>query len=560
MTVIRTIKPAGEGSHLVARAIAILFSVLLVAPAFADPYPVDPRIDAQHYRFAITLSDTSDEIVVEATTEARILDPAARHLRLDLVRRSADRDGRGMQVTDVTSGGRALRWSHDDDVLRIDVPPDRAADGRFVVNLRYAGIPETGLVIGDNKHGDRTFFSDNWPNKARHWLATVDHIADKATSEFLVTAPDRLQVVSNGRLVEETDLGGGLRLTHWQQSVPISPWLYVLAAAEFAVQHVDDFEHRPIQTWVYRQDRDAGFYDFAVPTKDALAFYRNYVGPFEYEKLANIQSNSVGGGMEAASAILYGDDSVTGQRTRRWQSVIVHEVAHQWFGNSVTEASWDDVWLSEGFATYFTYLFFEHAKGREEFLRYLHDARRRIFEFDAENPGYRIVHADLRDMSRVTTRQTYDKGAWVLHMLRSRLGDDRWWAGIQSYYRRYRNGTATTADFRHEMERACACELDAFFERWLYHGNNIRLAGDWHYDDGRLVVSLSRTDADAAAFDDTVEIGVYLPGSVTPEVLPLELTGGTGELTVDTPEKPERVVIDPRTVLLADWEFHERRP
>ena len=531
---------------------------LLAAPSYADPYPVDPRIDVQHYRFALRLSDSTDEIDVEATIRLRILDPATERVRLDLVGRSAARDGRGMRVAAVTAGERALAYTHEDDALLVEVPPDAAAAGRFAFSVRYAGIPDSGLVIGDNRHGDRTFFSDNWPNKARHWLATVDHIADKATSEFLVTAPDRLQVVSNGRLAEETDLGGGLRLTHWQQSVPISPWLFVVGAAEFAVQHVGDFEHRPIQTWVYRQDRDAGFYDFAVPTKDALAFYTNYVGPFEYEKLANIQSNSVGGGMEAASAILYGDDSVTGERTRRWQTVIVHEVAHQWFGNSVTEASWDDVWLSEGFATYFTFLYFEHAKGREEFLRYLHDARERIFEFDAENPDYRIVHANLEDMSRVTTRQTYDKGAWVLHMLRSRLGDDRWWAGIQAYYRRYRNATATTDDFRQEMEQACACDLDAFFRRWLRHGGNVRLAGDWHYDGTRLDVSLSRTDSYAADFDDTVEIGVYLPGAVAPDILPLRLEKGRGELALELPEKPERVVIDPRSVLLAAWEFRER--
>jgi len=262
--------------------------------------------------------------------------------------------------------------------------------------------------------------------------------------------------------------------------------------------------------------------------------------------------------MEAASAILYGDDSVTGERTRRWQSVIVHEIAHQWFGNSVTEASWDDVWLSEGFATYFTFLFFEHARGREEFLRYLHDARERIFEFDAEQPGYRPVHADLEDMGEVTTRQTYDKGAWVLHMLRSRLGDDRWWQGIQAYYRRYRNATATSRDFRREMERACACELDAFFERWLYRGDNIRLADDWHYDGSQLRVRLARTDDAAAVYDDTVEIGVYAPGAVAPQVLPLRLENGTGELVLELPRRPVRVVVDPRTVLLAAWAFVER--
>ena len=99
-----------------------------------------------------------------------------------------------------------------------------------------------------------------------------------------------------------------------------------------AVQHVDEFDGKAIQTWVYQQDRDAGFYDFAVPTRHAMEFYSDYVGPFAYEKLANITSPATGGGMEAATAIMYSENSVTGDRSVRWRNVIIHEVAHQWFG------------------------------------------------------------------------------------------------------------------------------------------------------------------------------------------------------------------------------------
>ncbi|MEO1204416.1 MAG: M1 family peptidase, partial [Pseudomonadota bacterium] len=304
----------GTARH--SRTLIALAALLTAGPVSADPYPVNDRIDVEHYRFAIALSDDTDVIEVTATIDASILDSAIDELALDLIQQSDEREGRGMTVSAVTRGGEALRYFHDDDVLRIDVPADDAGRGRITVTIQYAGVPDSGLEIGPNKHGDRTYFSDNWPNKARHWLATVDHIADKATSEFIVTAPSRLQVISNGLQVERTNLDNDRTLTHWKQSVPISPWLFVVGAAEFAVQRVDEFDGKTIETWVYRQDRDAGFYDFAVPTKDALEFYASYVGPFEYEKLANVQSNSVGGGMEAASAILYGDNSVTGERSR----------------------------------------------------------------------------------------------------------------------------------------------------------------------------------------------------------------------------------------------------
>lgn len=542
------------------RNLGIVFLLITSCVARADPYPVDKRIDIEHYLFDIRLSDEDDVIAVDATIDALILDPAVRKLRLDLIGRPSAQDNRGMTVDSVSAGGVPMKFTHRNDQLNITISRAAALSGRLSFRVQYSGTPDAGLIIGENKHGERTYFSDNWPNKARHWLATVDHIADKATSEFRVTAPSRLQVISNGLEVERSVLGNGLSLTHWRQSVPISPWLYVLAAAEFAVQQVDTFDGKAIETWVYWQDRDAGFYDFAVPTKDALAFYSSYVGPYEYEKLANIQSNSVGGGMEAASAILYGDDSVTGERTRRWQSVIVHEIAHQWFGNSVTEASWDEVWLSEGFATYFTYLYFEHAEGQDEFARYLIEARTGALEFAAENPDYRIIHADLQDMSEVTTRQIYSKGAWILHMLRTHIGDDHWWQGIRNYYRRYRNSTATTADFRREIEQVCECELQRYFDYWLRTGSRVILDGDWHYDaqTSRVHLALDRSGHTAGSPSLSMEAAVYFADSPVPEIVSIALDENGGALSFDARAKPINILLDPNTRLFAQWQFTEK--
>ena len=525
----------------------------------ADTYPINPSIDIVHYRFELDISDESGRLAASAHIQAKFLNGGIRQLRLDLSSRTDERDGRGMSVSAVSHEGVALDFRHEDDVLWIELPHPSAANDVFDVTIDYAGFPVTGLLIKENKYGEATVFSDNWPDKARNWLPVVDHISDKATSEMVITAPERWQVVSNGLLVEESGLGGGLRRTHWRQSVPIAPWLYVLAAADFAVQHVGEFNHKAIQTWVYRQDRDAGFFDFAVPTRQVLTFMSNYVGPFAYEKLANIQGNSVGGGMEAASAILYSDKSVTGQRTARWRYVIVHEIAHQWFGNAVTEATWDDVWLSEGFATYFSYLFFEYADGHDAFIEGMTDLREKVFEFYREHPDYRIVHDDLDDMTQVTTRQIYHKGAWILHMLRNRVGDEQWWAGIQNYYRKYMNSHASTADFRVEMESVCGCDLATFFDQWLYQGGNILLEGSWRYDEGAgsVDVSLRQVQDDGFEFSTDVDIGVYEPGKSLPTIHRLALEPTGGRLTIPVSGKPARVVIDPNTVLLARWSFDE---
>src|SRR5690606_10045590 len=229
------------------------------------------------------------------TLDVRYVGDGVNTLRLDLVNASEVLANKGMRVSQVKSNNQNLSFTHENDVLLITLPAPSKAHQRSTYTITYSGVPATGLKIANNKYGDRTFFSDNWPDKGRNWLSVVDHPYDKATCEFIVTAPVHYQVVSNGLKIEETDLPNGMRLTHWKQSVPIASWLYVLGVARFAVQQVDEFDRKPIETWVYYQDREAGFYDFAVPTRRALEFYSAYVGPFVYEKLANIQSNSVSG-------------------------------------------------------------------------------------------------------------------------------------------------------------------------------------------------------------------------------------------------------------------------
>jgi aminopeptidase N len=268
--------------------------------------------------------------------------------------------------------------------------------------------------------------------------------------------------------------------------------------AEFAVDYVDYFDGKSIQTWVYKQDRDNGFYDFKVPTKKTLEFFSNYVGPFAYEKLANVQSNSVKGGMESATAIFYSDISVTGERTVRWRNVIIHEVAHQWFGNCVTEYDWDDVWLSEGFATYFTLMFREYAYGREDFVKGLKQSRESVFKFYENNKDASIVHNDLSDMKNVlTSALQYQKGAWVLHMLRNYVGEDAFRLGIRNYYSKYFNSNATTEQFKVEMEKVSNLDLDKFFEQWLYKGGNIKLDGNWIYDKNKNAIKAFRSGKEA---------------------------------------------------------------
>ncbi len=540
--------------------------ILMIPPCvfavfpLSDNYPKNPNIDALNYIFRIELSDSTDKIKCEETIDVRYLAAGVTTLRLDLVNASEKLGNKGMVVNQVVSEGGVLEYVHENDVLIIKLPAPATLNQRTSYTVTYKGVPASGLKIANNKYGDRTFFSDNWPNKGRNWLATIDHPYDKALCEFIVTAPAHYQVVSNGLKIEESDLANGKRLTHWKQSVPIATWLYVLGAARFAVDYVDEFEGKSIETWVYYQDRDAGFYDFAIPTKDALEFYSDHIGPFSYEKLANIQSNSVSGGMEAASAILYSENAVVGDRNERWRNVVIHEIAHQWFGNSVTEYDWDDVWLSEGFATYFTLLFIEHQYGKDAFLEGLASSKKRVDEFQRKNSEYRIVHDNLTDMSKVTSIQTYQKGSWILHMLRGFVGTDVFWKGIRSYYKKYKDSNATTEDFKREMEEASGLVLEDFFQQWLYRPGILKYDGSWEYDSKKkeVKIRIDQVQTDGSLFKMPLEVGIYGLESQKPEIKRVLVNEKSNTFIFPVDFEPEKLVLDPNFWVLMEASFTKK--
>ncbi len=538
--------------------LSFLFIGICGTIATADNYPKNPKIDVLNYVFKIELSDATDEIKCQVIVDVRYLAEGIDMLRLDLTKASPALGNKGMLISRIESGGNTLNFIHENDELRITLPSPSRVSQRQQYTVFYSGVPATGLKIANNKYGDRTFFSDNWPDKGKNWLSIIDHPYDKATCEFIVTAPAHYQVVANGLKVEETDLANGNRTTHWKQSVPIASWLYVLGVARFAVQYVDQFDHKSIETWVYHQDREKGFYDFAEPTKKVLEFYSRYVGPFSYEKLANIQSNSVSGGMEAASAILYSEGSVVGDRNERWRDVVIHEIAHQWFGNAVTEYDWDDVWLSEGFATYFTLLFKEHEYGHDVFMEGLASSKKKVDDFYAKNPDYRIVHDQLRDMSKVTSSQTYQKGAWVLHMLRGVLGTEVFWKGIQSYYAKYQNRNASTSDFKREMEAVSGMDLQDFFDQWLYKPGALQVNGTWSYNAAKkeVTVSLEQIQTDGSLFKMPIQVAIRSGKTSTIKTLQLTEKKNTFNIAVDA--AVDRVELDPNLWVLMTYKWEKK--
>lgn len=504
-----------------------------------------PGIDVQHYDFQLALSDTSDRIEGTATLRVRIATDTLSAIRLDLMGPPTRPGGEGMNVSQVAEDGREVDFAHENNLLRLRPGSLESGQTRSFV-ISYAGVPTDGLIIGTNRHGARTFFGDNWPHRARHWLPVVDHLSDKATVEFRVTAPAEYEVVSNGELVTDST-AGTQRLTHWRTEVPLPPKVMVIGGADFAVDTVTAVDGVPVQSWVYPPDRAEGFEDLGQ-APDILRFFEETFGPYPYEKLANVQSTTRYGGMENAAAIFYSEEAVADGEDD--EALIAHEIAHQWFGNTVTEADWPHLWLSEGFATYLTGLYLEHAYGPERLQAYMRDARRQIVQFHNRNPKAPVVDTTYADPTELLNANSYQKGAWILHMLRREVGTDPFLQGLEAYYDRYRHQNASTRDFRTVMEDVTGRDLGWFFEQWTHRSGHPVIEGQWRYDpqSEECVVSLRQTQ-EADPFRVPVEVSVDTGREQTATV-----TMRTREENVrlDCSQEPSSVSLDPGTNLLAE--------
>ena len=572
---------------MIRTALVTLILVAAAASLSADTYPRQPGIKITGYTFDITLSDASDEFIVADTVDLQFVAAGVTTIELDLCKFSAaPRSGKlasgfadpcaepaggraggpgpqgkkGMTVSGVTAGGQALTFQHENDRVRVTFPRAFKAGERFSFTVNYRGVPATGILIANNRHGDRSFVSNPWPDKARNFRAVIDHPSMKAPVTQIITAPRHYQVVSNGLLKEETDLPNNMRRTVWKESVPICTWLMSLAVAPFAVDHFGEYRGIALSSWVFPQEREAGLNAFRAHTQPVLEFFIDRIGPYSYEKLAQVQANGVGGGMELASSIFYGYG--TGGAGRQ---LIAHEMAHQWFGDAATESDWDDVWLSEGFATYFALLYSEFQDGRDAFLDGVRRSKTSALNYAIANPASTIVHDNLADISRVIANnaQIYQGGAQVLHNIRGVIGTETFWEGIRLYYSRYKDSNATTADLRRAFEEACAAavktcptggrDLAWLFTQLLNRGGALQVQATWTYDTAakQLQVTLEQTQT-TGLYRMPIELQVTTTSagrggapqpSRTTQVL--QLTQQRQSFTFPSETEPTAVELDP---------------
>lgn len=457
-------------------------------------------IDVLHYHFFLEVNDQSDLIKGTAKIDLKFLKETSSVL-LNLIQK--DTDGKGMLVTEVTQDDKIVSFVQSDNLLKITIPKSKE-DQLSTFKISYYGIPKDGLIISKNMFGDRTFFGDNWPNRAQNWLPCVDELADKAYVDFYVTAPNYYRVIANGYLAEQTNININNTFYHWRSSVVLPTDVMVVGIARFEVQDLEPVNGIPVSSWVFPQNKEDGFKDYAVADK-ILPYFIKTIANYPYKKLANVQSKTRFGGMENASNIFYFEKSVNGKQDH--EDLLAHEIAHQWFGDSATESDWPHVWLSEGFATYFTNLYLENSYGKKVLDSLLINDRQKIIEFSAtwKKPVVDTITTNLIDLLNANS---YEKGGWFLHMLRRDLGDAIFFKAIKTYYETYKFSNASTKDFQQLVERVSGKNLQTFFNQWLYQVGQPKLDMNWQFKRNSLKLNIAQVQDFKTIFDFPLSIKI----------------------------------------------------
>ncbi|WP_428328204.1 M1 family aminopeptidase [Mucilaginibacter sp.] len=499
-----------------------------------------PVIDVQHYSFAIRINDDNDVIKGEAIVKVKFLKDAG-SFQLDLVKKNSK--GKGMLVSAIKEGGKAVAFMQDSDAVTISTKVK--SNSLHSYTITYSGIPADGLIISTNKYGHRTFFGDNWPNRAHNWLPCVDLPGDKAPVDFIVTAPDHYGVIANGLKTEEKALPNHLKLTRWAETAQLPTKVMVIGVADFAIDHPGDVGSVPVYTYVFPENKEAGFKNYAVAT-EILPFYIKNVGSFAYKKLANVQSKTIFGGMENAGAIFYFENSVNSPGI---EELMAHEIAHQWFGDAASERNFGHVWLSEGFATYMTNLYLENKYGADTLKKRLVGDRKMVFNFEKTRHTAVVDTAVKSNYMQLLNANSYQKGGWVLHMLRRKLGDSAFWTGIKKYYAKYNGGNAYTSGLQTIMEQASGQDLKQFFHQWIYTPGHPHLGITYKYEAENQTVTFQIEQKQDMLYEMPLQI------ALGDELKTINIKDKSTSIIFKIKERPYTVTIDPNVNLLADFEI-----
>ena len=518
-------------------------------------YAPDREVQVLHLALEVTPDFKQRTIEGRATITFRPILRPVREIKLDAV---------DLSVHAVTSTEKIQGYQVTADKLVVtfttNLPPGRETS----VTVTYSTEPKLGIYFRTPemgyKEGDTHLFSQGEETDARYWYPCFDSPNEKFTSEVTCRVPEGMTVVSNGRLVSsEKDPATGLVAFHWTQEKPHANYLITLCAG-YLKKIEDRYKNVPLAFYTPAseiQDATNSFRD----TKDIMGFFEEEIGvPYAWAKYDQICVNDfVEGGMENTSATTLTDSTLFQADTgnlRDSDSLIAHEMAHQWFGDLVTCKDWSHTWLNEGFATYYETLYLGHKNGRDAMIYELYSRARSITGM--ENDTNPIVRRNYNISDEMFNYLAYDKASWVLHMLRSQLGADTYRRCIKTYLERYQYGNVVTENLRSVIEELTGRSYDQFFDQWLYHAHHPELEVTYDWDEAARLAKVSirqvqETNENVLLFNVPLTIRFQGPSETNDQTV--QVTRSAEDFYFPLAAAPEIVRVDPDCTLLAKVSF-----
>ncbi|MGW2046144.1 M1 family metallopeptidase [Streptomyces sp. NPDC001858] len=427
------------------------------APGIGDPYyPAygNGGYDVSHYDLRLTYQPATDELAGTATILARTTEDLS-SFDLDFL----------LDVSEVRVNGATAAFTTSGEHELVVTPKSPLAKGTSVtVVVRYSGVPSTKSAYGFStwhRTPDGAVAADE-PESAWWWFPSNDHPLDKATYDVSVAVPDGTQAISNGTLQSTTSRLGWTRYT-WRQNKPQATYLATLALGKFDVTTSTSEGGVPVINAYSRNlgDNDGAARASVERTGEIVDWLTGYFGPYPFSTAGGyVPDTTTGFALETQSRVYYSPRQfASGANT----TLVVHELAHQWYGDSVSVKGWKDIWLNEGFARYAQWLWSEHegegtAQELADYVYASHPADDAFWTVKPGDPGA----AHQFDIA------VYDRGALAVQALRGEIGEDAFFAVLKGWPQRHAYGNATIAEFRAYAEQVSGKPLGALFDTWLF--------------------------------------------------------------------------------------------
>jgi aminopeptidase N len=537
-------------------------SAFLAPPESSDyrKYAPSREIDIRHVAIEVTPDFTNRTLAGKATISFKPIAKPFGELSLDAV---------DLRVTAVNSSEKILDYRVKDDKIIVTFERPIPADQAAWVTVEYHAEPDQGLYFRTPemgyKKGDTHLFTQGEPIEARHWYPCLDSPNEKFTSEITCRVPEGMTVLSNGRQVSaEKDPATGLVAVKWRQDKPHANYLLSLVAGYFK-KIEDHYQNIPLAFYTPPSEINEATNSFR-DTKDMMAFFEQEIGvPYAWDKYYQVAVNDfVAGGMENTTLATLTDYTLFTPATeniRSSEGLISHELSHQWFGDLVTCKDWSQLWLNEGFATYYAALYDGHKHGRDSMLYSMYNQARQVLgATDSPRPIVDRKYDAPKDMFGYLA---YEKGSWVLHMLRSQLGEDLYRRCIKTYLQRHQLGSVTTEDLNAVIEELSGRSYDQFFDQWVYHADcpDLDISYNWDPRAKLAKVSIKQTQKiseEVLLFNFPLTIRFKAKSSSVDKQVTVKEKAEDFYFALD--QEPSIVRIDPETAVLARIHFTPPAP